>query len=239
MLEDLGLVISLFIRFIFIVLLSLILLYLSSVWKAVTACHPTRASTGPVYDGTATYTGEVVEWFHFPSLDVIQPCYVGSSVLPCWITEWRSWCNSFAETDVQLCLTGRCSKKTTLEFIEFEIRHQLCDLAENNVTLDGLCPLLLLRLLSSSLLWLLLLQVTFHFRTQLCDDERTVIDDSKVVGTPMEIVIGNMFKLDIWEVLLCSMRIDEVSEFWCDTIVSGLCFQHWGLWFCVVQICFG
>lgn len=64
------------------------------------------------------------------------------------------------------------------------------------------------------------LQVTFHFRTQLCDDERTVIDDSKVVGTPMELVIGNMFKLDIWETLLSSMRISEVAEFWCDTIVS-------------------
>lgn len=62
--------------------------------------------------------------------------------------------------------------------------------------------------------------MTFHFRTQLCDDERTVLDDSKKVGTPMEIVIGNMFKLDIWETLLSSMRIGEVSEFWCDTIVS-------------------
>lgn len=69
--------------------------------------------------------------------------------------------------------------------------------------------------------WSLSLQVTFHFRTQLCDAERTVIDDSKVVGTPMEIVIGNMFKLDIWETLLSSMRIGEVAEFWCDTIVSA------------------
>uniref|UniRef100_A0AAX7W6R4 Aryl-hydrocarbon-interacting protein-like 1 n=1 Tax=Astatotilapia calliptera TaxID=8154 RepID=A0AAX7W6R4_ASTCA len=67
---------------------------------------------------------------------------------------------------------------------------------------------------------LLFIQVTFHFRTQLCDDERTVIDDSKAVGTPMEIVIGNMFKLDIWETLLSSMRIGEVAEFWCDTVVS-------------------
>uniref|UniRef100_A0A669D3R7 Aryl-hydrocarbon-interacting protein-like 1 n=1 Tax=Oreochromis niloticus TaxID=8128 RepID=A0A669D3R7_ORENI len=61
-------------------------------------------------------------------------------------------------------------------------------------------------------------KVTFHFRTQLCDDERTVIDDSKAVGTPMEIVIGNMFKLDIWETLLSSMRIGEVAEFWCDIV---------------------
>uniref|UniRef100_A0A672JGZ3 Aryl hydrocarbon receptor interacting protein-like 1 n=1 Tax=Salarias fasciatus TaxID=181472 RepID=A0A672JGZ3_SALFA len=43
-------------------------------------------------------------------------------------------------------------------------------------------------------------QVTFHFRTQLCDDERTVIDDSKAVGTPMEIT------------LLASMRIGEVCH---------------------------
>lgn len=76
--------------------------------------------------------------------------------------------------------------------------------------------------LGSPSLWrfMLSLQVTFHFRTQLCDDERTVIDDSKAAGTPMELVIGNMFKLDIWETLLSSMRIDEVAEFWCDTIVS-------------------
>ncbi|TMS07249.1 Aryl-hydrocarbon-interacting protein-like 1 [Larimichthys crocea] len=65
-------------------------------------------------------------------------------------------------------------------------------------------------------------KVTFHFRTQLCDDDRTVIDDSKVVGTPMEVVIGNMFKLDIWETLLSSMRIGEVAEFWCDIIHTGV-----------------
>uniref|UniRef100_A0AAY4D6A9 Aryl-hydrocarbon-interacting protein-like 1 n=1 Tax=Denticeps clupeoides TaxID=299321 RepID=A0AAY4D6A9_9TELE len=63
-------------------------------------------------------------------------------------------------------------------------------------------------------------KVTFHFRTQLCDDERTVIDDSKKVGVPMEIVIGNMFKLDVWETLLSSMRIGEVAEFWCDVTVQ-------------------
>ncbi|KAJ3590659.1 hypothetical protein NHX12_008608 [Muraenolepis orangiensis] len=65
-------------------------------------------------------------------------------------------------------------------------------------------------------------KVTFHFRTQLVNEERTVIDDSKVTGTPMEVVVGNMFKLEIWETLLCSMRIDEVAEFWCDTIHTGL-----------------
>ncbi|KAM4794693.1 aryl-hydrocarbon-interacting protein-like 1 isoform 1-T1 [Rhinophrynus dorsalis] len=65
-------------------------------------------------------------------------------------------------------------------------------------------------------------KVTFHFRTLKCDDERTVIDDSKKVGIPMEIIIGNMFKLEVWEMLLTSMRIGEVAEFWCDVTHTGL-----------------
>ncbi|XP_052432249.1 aryl-hydrocarbon-interacting protein-like 1 [Carassius gibelio] len=65
-------------------------------------------------------------------------------------------------------------------------------------------------------------KVKFHFRTQLCNDERTVIDDSKKAGMPMEVVIGNMFKLDVWETLLMSMHIGEVAEFWCDVIHTGM-----------------
>ncbi|XP_059370332.1 aryl-hydrocarbon-interacting protein-like 1 [Carassius carassius] len=65
-------------------------------------------------------------------------------------------------------------------------------------------------------------KVKFHFRTQLCNDERTVIDDSKKAGMPMEVVIGNLFKLDVWETLLMSMHIGEVAEFWCDVIHTGM-----------------
>ncbi|PNI37196.1 AIPL1 isoform 11, partial [Pan troglodytes] len=61
-------------------------------------------------------------------------------------------------------------------------------------------------------------RVIFHFRTMKCDEERTVIDDSRQVGQPMHIIIGNMFKLEVWEILLTSMRVHEVAEFWCDTI---------------------
>uniref|UniRef100_A0A4W4HQG3 AIP/AIPL N-terminal FKBP-type PPIase domain-containing protein n=1 Tax=Electrophorus electricus TaxID=8005 RepID=A0A4W4HQG3_ELEEL len=63
-------------------------------------------------------------------------------------------------------------------------------------------------------------KVTFHFRTMLCNDDRTALDDSRKVGMPMELVIGNMFKLDVWETLLRSMRVGEVAEFWCDVIVQ-------------------
>lgn len=48
-----------------------------------------------------------------------------------------------------------------------------------------------------------------------------MIDDSKQAGQPMHLIVGNMFKLEAWELLLTSMRVREVAEFWCDTIVSG------------------
>uniref|UniRef100_A0A2K5SFZ6 Aryl-hydrocarbon-interacting protein-like 1 n=1 Tax=Cebus imitator TaxID=2715852 RepID=A0A2K5SFZ6_CEBIM len=64
-------------------------------------------------------------------------------------------------------------------------------------------------------------RVIFHFRTMKCDEERTVIDDSRKVGQPMHIIVGNMFKLEVWEILLTSMRVHEVAEFWCDTIVDA------------------
>uniref|UniRef100_A0A8C2Q5Y2 Aryl hydrocarbon receptor interacting protein-like 1 n=1 Tax=Cyprinus carpio TaxID=7962 RepID=A0A8C2Q5Y2_CYPCA len=38
-----------------------------------------------------------------------------------------------------------------------------------------------------------------------------LIDDSKKAGMPMEMVIGNLFKLDVWETLLMSMHIGEVE----------------------------
>lgn len=65
--------------------------------------------------------------------------------------------------------------------------------------------------------------MTFHFRTMKCDGERTVVDDSKRAGQPMHLIIGNMFKLEVWELLLTSMRVREVAEFWCDAIVSAGC----------------
>uniref|UniRef100_A0A8C1NFL6 Aryl hydrocarbon receptor interacting protein-like 1 n=1 Tax=Cyprinus carpio TaxID=7962 RepID=A0A8C1NFL6_CYPCA len=67
--------------------------------------------------------------------------------------------------------------------------------------------------------------------TKLCNDERTVIDDSKKAGMPMEMVIGNLFKLDVWETLnilcifmlycripqfqtgVCHMLVQQPSEY--------------------------
>uniref|UniRef100_A0A3B5MKT0 Aryl hydrocarbon receptor interacting protein like 2 n=1 Tax=Xiphophorus couchianus TaxID=32473 RepID=A0A3B5MKT0_9TELE len=65
-------------------------------------------------------------------------------------------------------------------------------------------------------------KVIFHFQTLLDNFERTVIDDSRLVGRPAEIFVGKMFKMEIWEPLLTSMRVGEVAEFWCDAVHTGL-----------------
>ncbi|KAK5605309.1 hypothetical protein CRENBAI_014281 [Crenichthys baileyi] len=65
-------------------------------------------------------------------------------------------------------------------------------------------------------------KLVFHFQTLLDNFERTVIDDSRLAGRPAEIFVGRMFKMEIWEPVLMSMRVGEVAEFWCDAIHTGL-----------------
>ncbi|XP_052430274.1 aryl-hydrocarbon-interacting protein-like 1 [Carassius gibelio] len=65
-------------------------------------------------------------------------------------------------------------------------------------------------------------KLAFHFQTLLDNFERTVIDDSRKNKRPTEIFVGKMFKMEVWEVLLTSMRIGEVAEFWCDAVHTGL-----------------
>ena len=59
------------------------------------------------------------------------------------------------------------------------------------------------------------LQVTFHYQTRLCDDEQTVVDNSRKDADPkpMELVMGKKFKLEIWELCLKTMRQGEVASF--------------------------
>ncbi|XP_064185386.1 aryl-hydrocarbon-interacting protein-like 1 [Anguilla rostrata] len=65
-------------------------------------------------------------------------------------------------------------------------------------------------------------KLVFHYQTLKDNFERTVIDDSRKNKQPVEIFVGKMFKLEVWEVLLTSMRIGEVAEFWCDAAHTGL-----------------
>ncbi|XP_011865756.1 PREDICTED: AH receptor-interacting protein isoform X2 [Vollenhovia emeryi] len=56
-------------------------------------------------------------------------------------------------------------------------------------------------------------KVIFHFRTAKCDLDKTVIDDSRTMGSPMELILGKKFKLEVWEVILQKMALNEVACF--------------------------
>ncbi|KAK0082094.1 hypothetical protein PV325_011074 [Microctonus aethiopoides] len=65
-------------------------------------------------------------------------------------------------------------------------------------------------------------KVVFHFNTKKCDGDQTIIDDSRKLGQPMELVLGKKFKLDVWEVIVQQMSLHEVSRFRVDkSLVSS------------------
>ena len=64
------------------------------------------------------------------------------------------------------------------------------------------------------------MQATFHFRTFLDDEDRTEIDDSKRLGEPFTLIFGKKFKLEVWESMIETMRVDEIASFHCKYYVS-------------------
>ncbi|XP_018325255.1 AH receptor-interacting protein [Agrilus planipennis] len=69
------------------------------------------------------------------------------------------------------------------------------------------------------------MKVTFHFQTRLCNEDKTVIDDSKKmgIGKPMELVLGKKFKLEVWEAIIRKMQLNEVAVF---TVNKQLVLQY-------------
>lgn len=59
-------------------------------------------------------------------------------------------------------------------------------------------------------------KATFHYRTLRSDEEGAVLDDSRVRGKPMELIIGKKFKLPVWETIVRTMREGEIAQFCCD-----------------------
>lgn len=48
-----------------------------------------------------------------------------------------------------------------------------------------------------------------------------MIDDTRVMGNgPFELLIGREFKLDIWDEMVRSMKVEEVARFVCPFAVS-------------------
>jgi len=56
-------------------------------------------------------------------------------------------------------------------------------------------------------------RVTFHFKTVLPENPDKVLDDSRTMSKPMELIIGKKFKIEIWEAMVKTMMIGEVSSF--------------------------
>ncbi|XP_038074792.1 AH receptor-interacting protein-like [Patiria miniata] len=56
-------------------------------------------------------------------------------------------------------------------------------------------------------------KVYFYYKVTKCNDEGTVLDDSRLQKKPFELITGKQFKLDVWEKCLKTMREGEVAEF--------------------------
>lgn len=59
-------------------------------------------------------------------------------------------------------------------------------------------------------------KVLFHYRTSRVDDTSEILDDSRKMGKPMELVIGKGFKFAVWETAIQMMSLNEVAKFTVD-----------------------
>jgi len=57
-----------------------------------------------------------------------------------------------------------------------------------------------------------------------------MIDDSRTMGNPMELILGKKFKLEVWEVIIQKMALNEVA---CFKVHKSVCLQYLLLQFCV------
>lgn len=71
-------------------------------------------------------------------------------------------------------------------------------------------------------------KVKFHYETKRADNEK-VIEDSRKVKKPMELVLGKKFKLEVWEVIVQKMSLNEVAKFTVDKSVSWFLYLEMNL----------
>lgn len=70
------------------------------------------------------------------------------------------------------------------------------------------------------------MQVTFHIKTEVCEDEEEeeaktkLIDDSRQWKEPMELILGKKFKLEVLEACIRTMLPGEIASFNIDKSVS-------------------
>lgn len=58
-------------------------------------------------------------------------------------------------------------------------------------------------------------KAVFHFRTYINDNEKTLLDDSRIWDEPFELILGHEFQLVAWELAVRSMRPGERARFTC------------------------
>lgn len=49
--------------------------------------------------------------------------------------------------------------------------------------------------------------------TRKLDGTQQILDDSRKIDKPMELVLGKKFKLEVWEVIVQKMAVSEVAKF--------------------------
>lgn len=61
-------------------------------------------------------------------------------------------------------------------------------------------------------------KVKFHYEVKRADNQK-VIDDSRKINKPLELVLGKKFKLEVLEVIVQKMALNEVAKFTVDKSV--------------------
>lgn len=61
-------------------------------------------------------------------------------------------------------------------------------------------------------------KVKFHYEVKRADNQK-VIDDSRKINKPLELVLGKKFKLEVLEVIVQKMALNEVAKFTIDKSV--------------------
>ncbi|XP_045584096.1 AH receptor-interacting protein [Procambarus clarkii] len=59
-------------------------------------------------------------------------------------------------------------------------------------------------------------KVTFHIKTETCEDSPQLIDDSHRWSKPVELILGKKFKLEVLEACIHTMILGEVASFTID-----------------------
>lgn len=59
-------------------------------------------------------------------------------------------------------------------------------------------------------------KVTFHLKTETCEETPVVIDNSHDWKNPVELILGKKFKLEVWEACIRTMLPGEVAAFTVD-----------------------